>query len=598
MRENQIGPQNSSSSTHIRFFSYVRTIGLFLVLIYHFFPKVMPGGFIGVDVFFTFSGYLITSLIIVEVRREDAFNLKKFAERRFFRIFPTLAFAMLVTLPFTLLGNADLRYQLRQQVLAGLGFVSNLYESSTGLSYENSFAPHLFVHLWSLAIEIQFYVAWALILWILLRFSKRSFRSKLFLLALVIAVFSAVSMLVSSIGTNSYSDLYYSPIHHIFPFFIGATLSTFVGISPSKFIKAFARNHSLAYLRNAALISGGLLVILSFVLHFDWKITFIFGLLLASLSSAVLIFFLRMLHEKTESAEPAVVKGISDISYGVYIFHWTFLIIFLNLQMSHWLAILLTFVLSFAFSALMFYVIDPMLHGKLSVSRPIKQATATIAVILMIPSVIAVSLSKSSTTLAETLWQGSLAQASQGLYLSERIIETGAAGADTLLIGDSVANGTRTGFSDAATLEGEIPTVFGDTAGDRKISTDLKADLTNDLGIMPADCAIVIALGTNSTQPDTDIQILKEVIKEYSAQHHIVLVTPANFSSDGPFNSDVIADWEVSIEGKYKNVTVADWRAAANGHPEYYDPDGVHISDRPEGRKVWIDLIKTALAKK
>ncbi|GAB2026459.1 acyltransferase family protein [Lactovum odontotermitis] len=595
MTEMQENRQNSG--TRIRFFSYVRALGLLLVLIYHFYPKIMPGGFIGVDVFFTFSGYLITSLIIVEFRRNESFNLKKFAERRFFRIFPTLFFAMLVTLPLTLLGSPDLRYQLRQQVLAGLGFISNLYESSTGVSYENSFAPHMFVHLWSLGIEIQFYVVWALIFWILLRFSKRAFRSKIFLLSLVITLFSAISMLVTSLGTSSYSEIYYSPILHIFPFFIGATLACLVGISESKFIRLFAKNHSIAYLRNAALISGGILVILSLILHFDWKITFMFGFLLAGLATAALIFFLRMMHEKTKSAEPKIVQGISDISYGVYIFHWAFLVIFLNLRLPHLLAVLLTLVLSVVLSALMFYVIDPVVRGKLPVSQPIKQVLLALTVVLLIPSVTAVALSTASTTVSRTLWQGATAQASQGLYLSERIIETGAAGADTLLIGDSVANGTRTSFSNALILENEIPTVFGDTAGDRKISSDLLPDLTNDLGVMPADCAIVIALGTNSTEPDTDIGILKDVISQYSASHHIVLVTPANFSSGGPYNSDKVADWEVSVKGKYKNVTVADWRAAAAGHPEYYDADGVHISDRPEGRKVWINLVKTALAK-
>jgi peptidoglycan/LPS O-acetylase OafA/YrhL len=590
--------KRQDSSTKIRFFSYVRALGLFLVLIYHFYPKIMPGGFIGVDIFFTFSGYLITSLIIVEVKRNESFNLKKFAERRFFRIFPTLAFAMLITLPLTLLGSSDLRYQLRQQVLAGLGFVSNLYESSTGISYENAFAPHIFVHLWSLAIEIQFYIAWALILWILLRFSKRAFRSKLFLLSLVIAAFSALSMLVTSLDTTSYSEIYYSPILHIFPFFIGATLASLAGISESKFIKLFAKRHSIAYLRNASLIAGAVLLLLSIILRFNWKFTFMFGFLLASLSTAALIFFLRMMHEKTKTSEPRIVDWISDVSYGVYILHWTFLIIFLNLRLSHLAAILLTIVLSFGLSALMFYVLDPIIRGKMPIPRSIMQVFAAVAVILLIPSIAATAMSKSSTTVSTTLWQGAVTQASQGLYLSERIVETGAAGANTLLIGDSVANGTRTSFSDAVTLEGEIPTVFGDTAGDRKISTDLIADLTNDLGVMPTDCAIVIALGTNSIEPDKDISILKDVIKKYSANHHIVLVTPANFASGGPFNSDKIADWEVSIKGKYPNVTIADWRAAAAGHPEYYDSDGVHISDCPEGRKVWIELVKEALGKK
>ena len=148
------------SNVHVCHFGDIRSVGLALVLVYHFFAKALPGGFIGVDIFFVFSGYLITALALEEYRLTQTFNLKTFAERRFFRIFPTVAFAILIVLPLTLLGNDDLRYNLSNQVFAGLGFISNLYEASTGISYATNFAPHLFVHLWSLALEVQFYLVW------------------------------------------------------------------------------------------------------------------------------------------------------------------------------------------------------------------------------------------------------------------------------------------------------------------------------------------------------------------------------------------------------------------------------------------------------
>ena len=83
----------------IKWFSLVRITGLLLVLLYHFFQKVFPGGFIGVDIFFTFSGFLITALLIDEFARHQKIDLKGFLRRRFYRIVPPLVFMVLLVMP-------------------------------------------------------------------------------------------------------------------------------------------------------------------------------------------------------------------------------------------------------------------------------------------------------------------------------------------------------------------------------------------------------------------------------------------------------------------------------------------------------------------
>ena len=87
----------------IKWFSLVRITGLLLVLLYHFFQKVFPGGFIGVDIFFTFSGFLITALLIDEFARHQKIDLNGFLRRRFYRIVPPLVFMVLLVMPFTFL---------------------------------------------------------------------------------------------------------------------------------------------------------------------------------------------------------------------------------------------------------------------------------------------------------------------------------------------------------------------------------------------------------------------------------------------------------------------------------------------------------------
>ena len=146
----------------IKWFSLVRITGLVLVLLYHFYQARFTGGFIGVDLFFTFSGYLITALFIDEFFNRQKIRLGAFYNRRLARIFPPLLLMVLVCLPFVFLVSNDYTTDLTNQVTSALSFTTNFFEIQTGSSYEAQFIPHLFVHTWSLAIEMQFYLFWVL----------------------------------------------------------------------------------------------------------------------------------------------------------------------------------------------------------------------------------------------------------------------------------------------------------------------------------------------------------------------------------------------------------------------------------------------------
>lgn len=146
----------------IKWFSLVRITGLILVLTYHFFQTKFTGGFIGVDVFFTFSGFLITALMVDEFVKANDFKLMAFYKRRFYRIVPPLFISVLVVLPLTYLIDHDFVTGIGKQIAAALSFTTNYFEIATSGSYENKFIPHLFVHTWSLAVEMHFYIIWGL----------------------------------------------------------------------------------------------------------------------------------------------------------------------------------------------------------------------------------------------------------------------------------------------------------------------------------------------------------------------------------------------------------------------------------------------------
>lgn len=191
----------------IKWFSFVRVTGLLLVLLYHFFKNVFPGGFIGVDIFFTFSGYLITALLIDEYTKKESIDIIGFLKRRFYRIVPPLVLMILLTIPFTFLIKKDFIANIGSQITAVLGFTTNIYEILTGSSYESQFIPHLFVHTWSLAIEVHFYLFWGVFVWLLARRkeTQKQLRGLLFLISLGIFAISFLSMFIRSFMTSNFS---------------------------------------------------------------------------------------------------------------------------------------------------------------------------------------------------------------------------------------------------------------------------------------------------------------------------------------------------------------------------------------------------------
>jgi peptidoglycan/LPS O-acetylase OafA/YrhL len=161
---------SSSKTSYLYGLDGLRGIAVTAVLVFH--ANLLPGGYLGVDLFFVVSGFLITRLLLDEIERNGTIDLKRFWSRRMKRLYP----AMLVTLVMTaeivwLFGdNAD-RTQLKGDGLGALFYIANWKTILSGASYWDAFkAPAPLSHLWSLAIEEQFYVVWPLALMLVLRF--------------------------------------------------------------------------------------------------------------------------------------------------------------------------------------------------------------------------------------------------------------------------------------------------------------------------------------------------------------------------------------------------------------------------------------------
>ena len=158
----------------------LRAIAVGAIILYHAQISILgylpfKGGFIGVDIFFVISGYLITSIILKEFFTTGSFSFKHFYERRVRRILPALLFVMLASLPFAwmyLLPSSLIDFS--KSILYSLGFSSNFYFHYSGLQYgvqHGLLKP--FLHTWSLAVEEQFYILFPIVLLIILKYFRK-----------------------------------------------------------------------------------------------------------------------------------------------------------------------------------------------------------------------------------------------------------------------------------------------------------------------------------------------------------------------------------------------------------------------------------------
>lgn len=143
----------------------LRAIAVLAVVAFHAFPSWVRGGFIGVDVFFVVSGYLISTIIFENLDR-GTFCFSEFYARRIKRIFPALILVLISCFAFGwFFLLSDELNQLGKHVAAGAGFVSNLVLWNESGYFDNSAETKPLLHLWSLGIEEQFYIVWPLLLW-------------------------------------------------------------------------------------------------------------------------------------------------------------------------------------------------------------------------------------------------------------------------------------------------------------------------------------------------------------------------------------------------------------------------------------------------
>ncbi|HHF4621425.1 TPA: acyltransferase family protein [Haemophilus influenzae] len=342
----------------------LRAIAVISVIIYHLNENWLSGGFLGVDIFFVISGFLITGIIITEIQ-QNSFSLKQFYTRRIKRIYPAFIIVMaLVSFIASVIFIYNDFNKLRKTIELAIAFLSNFYLGLTQGYFDLSANENPVLHIWSLAVEEQYYLIFPLIL--ILAYKKFREIKVLFIITLILFF---ILLATSFIPANFYKEVLHQPnIYYLsnlrFPeLLVGSLLAIYHNLSASKQASKQASNV-------IAILSTLLLFSCLFLMNND--IAFIPGvtLILPCIFTALIIHTTSQNNIVKLCLSNKAIVFIGKISYSLYLYHWIFIAFAYYITGEKQInnqSIAIVIVLTIIFSVLSYYLIEqPIRKSKLN----------------------------------------------------------------------------------------------------------------------------------------------------------------------------------------------------------------------------------------
>ena len=575
----------------------LRALAVLAVIIYHIDVNYLPGGFLGVDLFFVLSGYLISSLIIKEYKKTGTLNLYNFYMRRARRLLSAVYFMITVCLVFMVLFNGVLLRKSHLDAVFGYIYSSNWWYIFHKLNYFDSFgAQSPFKHLWSLAIEEQFYMFFPLIFLIFNRRKKEEGKgpslNKNFLYIVLGLILISLITHILLFDINNINRIYFGTDTRAFSLLVGVVGALLYPID--KLSNPTNSKENLAYSVVSIISISILITIMFYTTEYN---TWLYrgGFLLVAVLGLIIIISSGKQHtfiSKALSFKPIVFIG--KISYSLYL--WHFPIIVLTTPVSeignpNLFYVTLRIILTFIVATLSYLVVETpirklgfvnyinLVYKKLLKLRlNIKRGVASSFVIILILFVmglfgkgipfLSTAFVKEMDTNKESQFVNNDKNADNNSDSSED-----KKGNDQnkeekkystlLIIGDSLT----------VDIGEKLKEKYPGAIIDGKISRQLTAATTtaqNYTKYNSENTAVIFQLGTNG--PFTEGQA-EELIKLFD-------------KSDIYFvNVKVPRAWEKTVntalndlKEKHQNITIVDWYSVANSQGDYFEPDRVHLN--------------------
>jgi peptidoglycan/LPS O-acetylase OafA/YrhL len=575
---------------HIPAIDGLRAIAVTAVIFYHLGFQWIPGGFLGVDLFFVISGYVITRLLLDSIARSGGLDLRGFYKARARRLLPPMVFMIVVTAFYISIWAQDSVKRFLTDTPFSLTGAMNWWLVFKEQDYFEAIGrPPLLQHTWSLAVESQFYLIWPVLLLVIL---KRFGKKVIPLAALAIALFSGTALFLVSLRldeSSSVSHVYFGTDTHSIGLFLGAALA--VSWIPQNF-KSVVSNKAQNFIDFIGVF--GLVGILGAFLLIDessptaYKIAFP---LAAIFGAAIITSIVHPASRFAPILQNRVLLWIGERSYAIYLWHWVVFQITrprVDIDGQDWALIALRILVVLALADISLKLVElPIRSGKVEYwFKGMKYRTASVRKrqkIAVISSISILLLSLTALSSVAVVSSERAAQEFQDSLQSEVVITPPvpevAERAETIwLTGDSVILGIRTALS-------EIRPLLVVNARVGRAAPELLQEMTRDLE-KAAGSIVVMDLGNNDLLAEETVRAIFELVKESSK---VVVINTAVPRPYRDVNNELVAE----LAAQYPNVSVVDWNSISDGHPEYFAPDGVHLV--PTGVSAYVMAINEAL---